>query len=116
MTHAELRDVLPVGKKCNFGRSKCRAFFRTPEDTTSPPCVLQGQRREWVETALLGRDAHVLVCNLFAMPVVIRLGEKLEVPVVCLCPFLYNCPDGLAEEVRGEYPEISFRQEFKDWF
>ena len=50
---------------------------------------LQGRRRsEWIEAILKALDAELLVCNLFAMPPVYHLSERLDIPWICCSPSL----------------------------
>ena len=69
-----------------------------------------GRRRqaEWMALAPLAEHAHVVVCNIFALPPCLHAGEKYQVPLVCCSPSLmpYQCPEDFEVLFRIEYPDV----------
>ena len=124
VTHAELEVPLRnggpaiLGKTVEFRGLSLPCFLATSAEAEaaavpakSLPCVLDigGRRRsEWIAAALAARDAAVLVGNLFAMPVVYHLAERLGRPWICASPCLvpYAAPPGFAEEFVTSFPDL----------
>eukprot|EP00913_Durusdinium_trenchii_P002228 g2058.t1 len=70
---------------------------------------LQGRRRaEWIEAIGRAGDADVLVCNLFAMPPVFHLAERLKIPWICCSPSLipYSMPETFEQELTENMPDL----------
>lgn len=98
------------------GGGRAKRFKRCPAGGESIggrsiPCVLDlgGRRRaEWVAAVLRSRDADVLVGNLFALPVVFHLAERLGVPWLVASPCLvpYSAPPGFEQSFSQEMPEL----------
>eukprot|EP00435_Cladocopium_sp_Y103_P001835 s148_g1.t1 len=85
--------------------------FVATDDATETPDILdlQGRRRaEWVEAISLCQDADLLVCNLFAMPPVFHLSERLKIPWLCCSPSLipYSMPPGFEEQFAEDMPDL----------
>jgi len=113
VTHGELRTKLDPIQGLEF-----RALdYPCLQDCDNATSIVKGRRNEWEQAADLSRDASVLAFNLFAMPVGIHLGEKLNVPAVCLSPCLlpYECPPNFRRDFEARFPEIQYREEFTEW-
>lgn len=118
-THAELkghlqhsREASPLSAHVSWRPLATPCFVRpTSADEAHTPDILdlQGRRRaEWVEAVAAARDADALVCNLFAMPPVYHLSERLEVPWMCCSPCLvpYSMPPGFEQGFAETMPEL----------
>ena len=70
-----------------------------------------GRRRvEWVKVVSLAKDADVLVCNLFALPPVYHLSERLVIPWFCCSPSLvpYAAPARFVKGVDILQPKLIY--------
>eukprot|EP00439_Symbiodinium_sp_Y106_P055952 s1777_g7.t2 len=118
-THAELKGHLqhskeasPLSAHVSWRPLATPCFVRpTSADEAHTPDILdlQGRRRaEWVEAVAAARDADALVCNLFAMPPVYHLSERLDVPWMCCSPCLvpYSMPPGFEQGFAETMPEL----------
>ncbi|CAE8617623.1 unnamed protein product, partial [Polarella glacialis] len=124
VAHAELETVLradgalrggvefrPLPLPCFLADAAAEDGNKSAADSCAVPCVLDlgGKRREeWVAAVLMSRDADMLVGNLFAMPVVYHLAERLGVPWFCASPSLvpYSAPPGFREGFEMDFPDL----------
>ncbi|CAJ1407549.1 unnamed protein product [Effrenium voratum] len=113
VTHGELRrlqDCEVLSRRVAFRALTKPCFVATKTEAETPDMLdLQGRRRgEWVEAISLAQDADALVCNLFAMPPVFHLAERLQVPWLCCSPCLvpYAMPPTFEEEMGKAMPEL----------
>eukprot|EP00434_Breviolum_minutum_P008017 symbB.v1.2.007072.t1/scaffold422.1/size209270/1 len=114
VSHGELEklkeDPSVLGLHVCFRPLTQPCFVRANESTEIPDILdLQGRRRaEWVEAITLCQDADILVCNLFAMPPVYHLSERLGLPWLCCSPSLipYAMPPGFEEQFAEDMPDL----------
>ncbi|CAJ1360059.1 unnamed protein product, partial [Effrenium voratum] len=103
-------DCEVLSRRVAFRALTKPCFVATKTEAETPDMLdLQGRRRgEWVEAISLAQDADALVCNLFAMPPVFHLAERLQVPWLCCSPCLvpYAMPPTFEEEMGKAMPEL----------
>ena len=119
VTHAELEGTLRAGDEGALLHPRVAlrtlalsCFLKLDDKTSSLPDVLDegGRRRaEWLKAVEQSFGADVLLCNLFAMPPVHHLSERLGIPWVCGSPCLvpYAAPAGFEASFLSSFPELA---------
>ena len=118
-THAELEGMLRAGDggallhpRVALRTLALPCFLKLDDKTSSLPDVLDvgGRRRgEWLQALQQSCGADVLLCNLFAMPPVYHLNERLGMPWVCFSPCLvpYAAPSGFEASFPYSFSELA---------
>ena len=101
VTYAELKRTLHAGDEGALLHPRVAlrtlalpCFLKLDDKTSSLLDVFDGGGRhhaEWLQAVEQSCGADVLLCNLFAMPPVYHLSERLGIPWVCCSPCLVPC-------------------------